>query len=237
MKIFITGASSGIGFATAIRYAEAGHELVLLGRTKEHVLQAETRLRSAVPNARFSFKSADLLIKEDRESLYQELKGETLFDVFIHSAGFFLDGTLLGQDQESFAKMDLLHVQVLMELNQRLFSHVRQPGGRIVIVGSTAGIEAYAARGRVSVGQAYSVTKWAVRGYALNLREEAKAAGVGVTLISPGSVYTEMWEGTDIPTDRFCTPQDVAELIYTTTTISARSVVEEIVIRPLHGNV
>jgi short-subunit dehydrogenase len=236
MKIFITGASSGIGFATAIRYAQAGHELVLLGKTEEHVKSAEMRLRAAVPGVQCTFKIVDFFVSEDRERLYRALEQE-MFDVFIHSAGFFLEGTLLDQDQEAFAKMEFLHVQTLMELNQRLFSRLRQPGGRIIIVGSTAGLEVYAARGRVSVGQAYSVTKWAVRGYALNLREEAKASGVGVTLISPGSVFTEMWEGTDVPTDRFCTPQDVAELIYTTTSISSCSVVEEVVIRPLQGNV
>lgn len=238
MTIFITGASSGIGFATADLLLSIGHDLVLLGRTPESIQSAEQRLRTKYPEGKFLFLQADITQLADRERIRGALeeKNEKL-SAIVHSAGIFEEGSLFTDEQEAFDRMYEVNLRAMMELDRLLFPYFKQPGGRIVIVGSTAGLEPHKKPNGESVGQAYSVTKYATRGYAYNLREEGKAKGIGVTLVSPGSVFTEMWEGTELPPDVFSKPQDVAEAIKLALHVSSQSVIEEIVLRPLNGNV
>ena len=212
MNILITGGTSGIGKAIADRCEKDGYSVRRIGKSEYDLVKTSER---------------DALVASVAEPL----------DAVIHSAGIFEDGRLLDQSQDAYEKMYALNVDAVMQLNRGLINKIKRGTGRIVIIGSSAGLEAYNARGRVSAGEAYSVTKWALRGYTYNLREEAKTLGIGVTLISPGSVRTPMWDGTDIPDEKFCSAEDVAELVYTSLIISPRSVVEEITIRPIQGNV
>lgn len=238
MYILITGASSGIGFAIAERMAEAGHELLLIGRDAPHIERSRTQLKEKQIQSKFDFLQADLVTAEGRLAISTFLQTqEKTLDVVIHSAGIFEASTLLEKDPTGYERMQALNVDAVIQLNRDLIAHIKQPGGRIVLIGSTGGLEPHKTRDGKSFGQAYSVTKWALRGYAYNLREEAKLLGVGVTLISPGSVITEMWKGVDIPRDQFCLPEDVAEAVFAAVVVSPQAVIEEIVLRPLQGNV
>ncbi len=238
MRILITGASSGIGFATVERLMSEGHELLLLGRTQEHIERASARLRVRHPNASFSFLQADLTNASDRTTVSTHLKKNgTPVDAIIHSAGIFEMGALLSDEQSAYDQMHEINLRSIMQSNREWIQHLKQPGGRIVLIGSTAGLEPHKRANGESIGQAYSVTKWALRGYACNLREEGKARGIGVTLVSPGCVLTEMWGDPGIPANAFSKPEDVAEAIAMTLRVSSQTVIEEIVLRPLMGNI
>lgn len=238
MRILITGASSGIGFATAERLAGEGDELLLLGRTQEHIERASERLRARHPDVSFTFLRADLTDASDRAAVSAHARKDGMpLDAIIHGAGIFEMGSLLSDEQSAYDQMYEINLRSIMQANREWMEYLKQPGGRIVLIGSTAGLEPHKRANGESIGQAYSVTKWALRGYACNLREEGKARGIGVTLVSPGSVLTEMWGDPGIPANAFSKPEDVAEAIAMTLRVSSQTVIEEMVLRPLMGNI
>jgi short-subunit dehydrogenase len=73
-------------------------------------------------------------------------------------------------------------------------------------------------------------------GFSKCLREELKKFNIRVTAIMPGATRTASWDGVEIPDERFMRSEDVADTIYAAFMLSGRSVVEEVVIRPLLGD-
>jgi hypothetical protein len=73
-------------------------------------------------------------------------------------------------------------------------------------------------------------------GFSKVLREELKEYGIRVTAVMPGATRTASWDGTEMPDERFMKAEDVAETVYAAYTLSKRSVVEEIIIRPQLGD-
>jgi short-subunit dehydrogenase len=102
--------------------------------------------------------------------------------------------------------------------------------GHIFNLCSIASIQAYAN------GGSYAISKFALLGFSKCLREELKEYGVRVTAVLPGATRTASWDGVDLPDERFMKSEDVAETIYAAYTLSGRSVVEEILIRPQLGD-
>jgi short-subunit dehydrogenase len=74
-------------------------------------------------------------------------------------------------------------------------------------------------------------------GFSQNLRHELKQHKVRVTAVLPGAVLTDSWNGTQLPASRFINVDDVAKLIYQAWEVSDRTVVEEILIRPMEGDI
>ena len=68
------------------------------------------------------------------------------------------------------------------------------------------------------------------------MRYEMREYGVKVTAVYPGAVYTASWEGSGIPAERMMTAEDIADMIYTSSSLSPQACVEEIVIRPQLGD-
>jgi short-subunit dehydrogenase len=102
--------------------------------------------------------------------------------------------------------------------------------GHIFNVCSTASIVAY------PNGGSYCIAKFALLGMSKVLREEMKPHGIRVTSLLPGATFTASWEGVDLPEERFMPPQDVAEMVWAAYSLSPRSVVEEILLRPMLGD-
>jgi short-subunit dehydrogenase len=73
-------------------------------------------------------------------------------------------------------------------------------------------------------------------GFSKNLREEMKPFNIKVTSVYPGAVYTSSWEGAGISPERIMEADDVANMIYAASLLSAQACVEDIVIRPLLGD-
>jgi NADP-dependent 3-hydroxy acid dehydrogenase YdfG len=69
------------------------------------------------------------------------------------------------------------------------------------------------------------------------LREELKTQHVRVTSILPGATLTQSWEGVDLPEDRFIKPEDVAKIVWTSYELSERTNVEQIILRPILGDI
>jgi short-subunit dehydrogenase len=103
--------------------------------------------------------------------------------------------------------------------------------GHIFNICSVASIKAYAN------GGAYAVSKFAMLGFSKCLREELKTFNIRVTALMPGATKTRSWEAADLPDERFMTTGDIADTVYAAYSLSERSVVEEIIIRPQLGDI
>ena len=102
--------------------------------------------------------------------------------------------------------------------------------GAVFNICSTASLMAY------NNGGSYCMSKFALYGFSKVLREEMKPHNIRVTAVLPGATFTASWEGVDIPEARFMPAEDVAEMIYQTYAMSDRTVVEDIIMRPLLGD-
>jgi hypothetical protein len=108
---------------------------------------------------------------------------------------------------------------------------ISQKCGHIFNMCSIASLHAYAN------GGSYSISKFAMLGFSKSLREELKPHGVKVTSLMPGATLTDSWAGVDLPESRFMKAEDIAQLIFDVYNLSASTVIEEVVLRPVLGDI
>lgn len=90
---------------------------------------------------------------------------------------------------------------------------------------------------RISERRLYSIAKHALYGFSRNLREEMKPHGVRVVALLPGTTLTASWDGVPLPPERMMPAEDVAAMAWAAWAMSARTVVEDIVMRPQQGDI
>lgn len=178
--IIITGASSGIGEATARRLSAAGHPLLLLARRVERLEALE------LPNT--LSRQVDIT---DRETLLKAVaEAEAKFgpaDALINNAGVMLLGEMSKQDPAQWDQMLDVNVKGLLNgVHAVVAGMVERKHGTIINVSSVAGRKTFPNH------VAYVGTKFAVHGLSENLREELAPHNVRVTTIAPGAVETEL---------------------------------------------
>jgi short-subunit dehydrogenase len=83
----------------------------------------------------------------------------------------------------------------------------------------------------------YSISKFALLGFSKSLRQELLHTNVKVTSVMPGATLTDSWAGVDLPAERFMEAKDVADIIWASYNLSKSAVVEEIVLRPMQGDI
>jgi NADP-dependent 3-hydroxy acid dehydrogenase YdfG len=182
----ITGASSGIGEATAIAMAKEGYAVALAARRADRINELCDRISSdggkalAVPTDVADEKSAAALIETAKSELGS-------VDVLVNNAGVMLLGPILGADIEHWQRMVNVNVLGLLYCTHAALPIMQEQGsGHIVNVSSVAGRVA-----RMGSG-VYNATKWGVGAFSESLRQEALNYGVRVTIIEPGYVDTEL---------------------------------------------
>jgi short-subunit dehydrogenase len=188
-RTIITGASSGIGHALAIELARRGHSVALLARRIELLDQLASELK-----ARGSSAVAISCDVSDRDSVREAVKaGEDAlggsFDLAIANAGVSIPGHAskfsLG-DAERVIRVNVLGMFYLFDAV--IPQMVERGEGRFVGVASVAGL-----RGLPTAGP-YSASKAAMQAFLESSRIELAPYGVGVTIVNPGFVATEMTE-------------------------------------------
>jgi NADP-dependent 3-hydroxy acid dehydrogenase YdfG len=103
--------------------------------------------------------------------------------------------------------------------------------GHVFNISSIAGLKAY------PNGGAYSVSKFALRGFSMNLRDELKPYNIKVTTVFPGASYTDSWAASGIERERFMEASDIAKMVYAAFLLSPQACVEEITLRPQLGDI
>src|SRR3954467_8997660 len=184
--VAITGASSGIGEATALACAQAGAAVALAARRADRIEELAKRIADdggravALPTDVSDERQARAFV----EHAYEQLGG---LDVLINNAGVMLLGPIPGADTEEWRRMIDANVYGVLYCTHAALPVMLQGGsGHIVNVSSVAGRVARAGSG------VYNLTKWGVNAFSEALRQEVTAQGIRVTLVEPGAVATEL---------------------------------------------
>ena len=185
----ITGGSSGIGAATARALLEQGHRVAVTGRDADRLAAFAASVSSAADaGERLLTIAGDASDPADVAStVAQVVERWGRLDTVIANAGFSLPGTLEDHDPDAMRSMILTNVLGPALLVRETLPRLRASKGRIVVVGSVAGI-------RNTPGNLYSVTKWAVHALVENVRLLVAKDRIGVTLVAPGVVDTPFWD-------------------------------------------
>jgi NADP-dependent 3-hydroxy acid dehydrogenase YdfG len=182
----ITGGSTGIGAETARRLLEQGHRVAVTARRADRL--TEFAQSTGADGDRLMTLPGDT---GDADHVRQAVRMTTQawgrLDNVVVNAGFSLPGTLADHLPEAMRSMVLTNVLGPALVVQATLPHLKETRGRLVLVGSVAGV-------KNTPGNLYSVTKWAVHALAENTRLMATSDGVGVTLVAPGMVDTPFWE-------------------------------------------
>src|SRR6476469_8207795 len=189
-RIAITGASSGIGEATAEKLAAEGAQVALGARRKDRL----DDLAGRIGGGAHAFE-VDVTEEEAARS-FIDAAAEAMggIDGLINNAGVMLLGPVGGADIEEWRRMINLNLLGLLYCTHAALPKLQEAGGaHIVNVSSVAGRTA-------SLGSAvYNMTKWGVNGFTEGLRQEALHAGVRISVIEPGMVETELLDHTENP--------------------------------------
>jgi short-subunit dehydrogenase len=232
MNVVITGASRGLGWAIAKKFAGEGHQLFLSSRDKRKLEQAADEIKRLHPGVKIKYKAADISLKEEALALGDWLLQQEISpDVLVNNAGSFIPGSVHDEEEGVLEKMIAVNLYSAYYLTRQLLpSMMQKKSGHIFNLCSIASLKAY------ENGGAYSISKFALLGFTKNLREELKSFNIKVTAILPGAVYTDSWAGSGVSQDRIMQPADIAELVYACSLLSPQACVEEIVVRPQLGD-
>ena len=185
LHIVLTGASSGIGEATARRLAAAGHRLVLAARRAELL---DNLVRDINPSGkRVIGVVCDVTKAEDLEGLVSRARATFgPIQVLVNNAGVDSGGQKWWlSDSFEIEKVITTNLIAVFQLTRLVLPEMlSEKNGHIINIGSVAG--------RIAVSSLYSASKFGVRGFSLALRRELLDTGVNVSLIAPGFIRTAM---------------------------------------------
>ncbi len=224
-KVFlITGASTGIGEATARRAVEAGFNVVLAARSTQKL----ERLQAEFGQERALAVTCDVADWKSQVNLVEQtLNRFGRIDVAFANAGFSKGSTFYGGEDkaEEWREMVMVNVYGAAATARLTLPELVKNRGHFLITGSVVG--------RVtSIRNLYSATKWAVTGMAQAIRNEMAATGVRVTLVEPGVVDTPFWENLPKPCTAELQSDDIARAVMFAVSQPAHVDVNEILIRP-----
>lgn len=184
---FITGATSGIGKATAIKFAEIGWNLVITGRRSQRLDELKSYIEENQPSkvitSCFDVRDRNSIIKA-LEQLPDETKKA---DVLLNNAGLALGREPLQEgNPEQWQTMIDTNIMGLMHMSSLLIPYlIQRQDAMIINVSSVAGKEAYPG------GNVYSASKFAVEGITKSMRLDLLPFGIRVASIAPGAAVTE----------------------------------------------
>jgi 3-hydroxy acid dehydrogenase / malonic semialdehyde reductase len=183
--VLITGATSGIGEATALLLAENNFKLILCGRRKDRLETLKNKLEAFTEIHTLEFDVRD---REAVKKIFSELpQAWKQIDVLINSAGnaHGLDPIQTGNVDDWDAMIDINVKGLLYVCHEIIPGMAERKSGHVINIGSIAGKEVY------PNGNVYSASKFAVDALTRGMRIDLNANGVKVTSINPGMVETE----------------------------------------------
>jgi NADP-dependent 3-hydroxy acid dehydrogenase YdfG len=220
-KVFlITGASTGIGAATARRAAEAGHRVVLAARSADKLTELAGELGG---EGRALAVRCDVTEWEDQERMVQAaLDAFGRLDVVFANAGFGARRGFLEETPEHWRSMVLTNVLGAAYTIRATLPALKESRGHVLITSSVAGRRALS-------GSLYSATKHAATAMGEALRQDVNDTGIRVTVIEPGMVDTPFF---DNPVSGALQADDIARAVMYAVSQPPHVDVNEILIRP-----
>ncbi len=235
----VTGASSGIGYATAVTLARAGASLVVSARRKDRLDELVAEIAGlggrALAVAGDAGVPSDLDLLLERALTWDE--GGNKYDIVVVNAGRGLAGGILNSDEAKWDELYRTNVLGAAHLMRRAGQYlVQRKRGDIVVVGSVVG------RNVSPFSGFYGSSKFAVAALAEALRREISCHGVRVSLVMPGIVESEFQQVAGYDEENFgrtvaqfgklLEPQNIADTIHWLLTQPSHMNVSEIMIRP-----
>lgn len=179
--IFITGASTGIGKATAEYFSDRGWNVIATMRSPEKAGELASRKNVIIV-------ACDVTKTESiTEAVATALTTFQTVDVILNNAGYALTGAFEAMTDEQLEKQFTVNVHGLMAVTRAWLPHLRAHGGTIINVASMGG------RLTFPFYSVYHATKWAVEGFSESLQFELAPHNVSVKIIEPGAIKTDFY--------------------------------------------
>lgn len=232
-RAIITGASSGIGKATALTLAKAGFKLALVGRSSERLESVAIAARSLGTDAQVYV--VDLLQLDQVKAKFAAIAEELgQVDILINNAGMGYAGSLEATSLADWQQIMNLNLTSVFQVTLGILPQMRtQQQGQIINVSSIAAKTAFPDWG------AYCVSKAALNALSQAIAVEEKANGIRVTTLMPGAVNTPIWDTDTVDADfdrtMMLTPENIADSILQIVQLPTNANIEEITIAPSAG--
>ncbi|KZK73831.1 MAG: short-chain dehydrogenase [Pelodictyon luteolum] len=237
--IIITGAGKGIGRAIALDFANAHQRnpqfrpvLILVSRTAADLEPLAVLCRSAGAEAETAVLDiADIAAQERLVESLIERYGR--IDCLVNNAGVGSFKPIGDITEKDYDLMAAVNMKGTFFLTQKVFRHMQhQRAGHLFFITSVAAEKAFPS------SSVYSMTKFAQKGLVEGIRLHARTCGVRVTNVMPGAVLTPMWgEVDDAMRKVMMLPEDISRPLVDAYLLPARTVVEELVFRPVGGDI
>jgi NADP-dependent 3-hydroxy acid dehydrogenase YdfG len=238
----VTGASSGIGEATALRFAALGAHVAIVARRADRLADLAARITATGGNA-LELEADITDANQARDVIEQTVRRFGRLDTLINNAGVMLLGPISGAEVTEWKRMIDLNVWALMHCSHAALPHLlaaASSGPRnvadLVNISSTAGRNASAGAG------VYNATKFAIGAFSESLRQEITKQHVRVALVEPGFTATELQshnspEIQDMIRTRFALDEplqadDIADAVLYVVTRPRHVAVNEMLVRP-----
>ncbi|HAG84992.1 MAG TPA: short-chain dehydrogenase [Cyanobacteria bacterium UBA12227] len=232
-RALITGASSGIGKATALAFAQADIEVALVSRSAAQLETVADDLREAGVKAKaYALDLAKIeQVKAEIEGIVADFAP---IDILVNNAGMGYTGSLMETPLADWQRVIDLNLTSVFQCIQAVLPTMRQQQrGTIINVASIAGLQPFAGWG------AYSISKAGLIALSKTLAVEERAHGIRVVTICPGAVNTPIWDTDTIEADfnrsAMLTPEIVAQSILHAATLPDQAVIELVTLMPSAG--
>lgn len=229
--IWITGASSGIGKAAAKEFARTGSKVLVSSRRKSEL----DRLNNELENENLSVEifPCNIASSSNVDQTVKKILSNNRIDCLINNAG--ITSFKLAEDNSTNEIDDIIHTNLLgpiYSIKSVLPSMIKQGGGTIINILSVVTKKVFIN------SSAYSASKQGLLGYTNSLREEVREHNVRVINVIPGATQTPMWNSDmrEKYGDRMMTPEEIAQVIVWLYLQKGNIVTEEIVLRPILGD-
>ncbi|OPA90947.1 SDR family oxidoreductase [Pseudomonas fluorescens] len=205
--VLITGASTGIGAVYAQRFAQRGHDLVLVARDQARLQTLASQLRSEYAVA-VDVLQADLTQLSDLNHVEARLRDDASIGILINNAGAAQSGTFIEQSTDSVAHLVALNTTALVRLASAIAPRLAKAGnGAIINIGSVVGL---APEFGMTV---YGATKAFVLFLSQGLSLELSPQGVYVQAVLPAATRTEIWDRAGIDINTLSEVMEVGDLV------------------------
>ena len=230
--VWITGASSGIGKALALEFARNGNLVLATARKKDAINSLKKDLGDKVKN--LSAYSVDVTDKKSIKDFFESVSENHTISCLINNAGAT---SFQNAEKDSLADIEkIVNTNLLgsiFTIKTVLPGMMEKKNGTIINILSVVTKKIFTG------SSAYSASKAGLMAYTNTLREEVRKNNIRIINVSPGATQTPIWPNSDLEKHsyRMMSPAELAKFIYHVYSIKSNLVTEDIVIRPIQGDI
>ncbi|MDP9047567.1 MAG: SDR family oxidoreductase [Bacteroidota bacterium] len=227
----ITASTKGMGRAIAIAFAKEGINLAICSRNAADLNAFKEELQAINSSIKVVTSVTDCSVKQQLLAFADGAEQQLGFiSIIVNNVGMYQHSSMLDDNDDAFETQVHTNLAPAYEL-YRYFGKkmINAREGHIFTICSAASLTPIPEAGT------YSVTKYALLGLTKTMKLEMQQYGVKVTAVIPGSTLTDSWKGMEVDKDKMVLPEDIASAIINTYKMSAGANVDEIIIKPVYG--